>query len=76
MRLNSNFTIREFLLAWLFAEIEHQHTFALTIAKTGFKKFNDSLFLKLEKYSSSLIRREIYKLKFFPSVITKLKKAF
>ncbi len=75
MELNSNFMIREFLLSWLFAEIEHQHTFALTVAKTGYKKFNDPFFLKLEKYSSSLIKKEIYKLKFFPSIITKIKKA-
>lgn len=73
-KLKAFLNIREYLLGWLFATVENQHTFALNIAKKGIEKFDDEIFRTLEKQSILLIKRELYKLKFIPSLITKLKK--
>lgn len=69
---SSLFTIREFMLGWVFATIEDQHPFALVLAKRGAEIFKDDIFKSMEKESNSFIRKEILKLKFFPTVIEKL----
>jgi len=70
------FTIREYLLAWVFAMIEKQHPFALILANKGIEKFNDIIFEEMEKKSISFIKKDILKLGFLPSTIAKAKNLF
>jgi hypothetical protein len=48
---NDSMTIRDYLLAWIFSSIEGQHGFAWAVAKIGYTKFADDLFLLLAKKS-------------------------
>ncbi len=73
-QINSLFTIREYLLGWVFATIENQHPFALVIAKKGAEIFRDDIFNAMEKESISAMKKDILKLRFLPSVIIKFKK--
>jgi len=73
-QIDNVFTLREYLLGWVFATIENQHPFALVIAKKGAEIFRDDIFNAMEKESISSMRIDILKLRFFPSVIVKIKK--
>ncbi len=73
-QINNLFTLREYLLGWVFATIENQHPFALVIARKGAELFRDDIFKEMEKKSISLMKKEILKLRFLPSVIVKFKK--
>ncbi len=68
------FTIREYMLGWVFATLEKEHPFALVLAKEGAKIFGDVIFNKMVSYSISRMRMDVIKLKFFPSVFRNFKK--
>jgi len=44
-------TLREYLLAWVFASINDEHGFALSVAKKAYDRFGDNFMLKLQKES-------------------------
>jgi hypothetical protein len=44
-------TLREYLLAWVFASLSSEHGFALFVSKKGFELFGENLFLILQKES-------------------------
>lgn len=71
-----NLDKREFLLGWIFAIINKQHGFALTIANNGLQQFKDQIFEEMKMQSIRLIKFDLLKLKFLPSVITKIKSTF
>ena len=73
-QINNLFTLREYLLGWVFATIENQHPFALVIAKKGTELFKDDIFNAMEIKSIFSMRKDILKLRFLPSVIVKIKK--
>ena len=73
-QINNLFTLREFLLGWVFATIENQHPFALVIAKKGAEIFRDDIFNAMGKESISAMKKDILKLRFLPSVIIIFKK--
>jgi hypothetical protein len=73
-QIDSLFTLREYLLGWVFATIENQHPFALVIARKGAELFEDGIFKEMEKKSISFMKKDILKLRFLPSVIEKFKK--
>ena len=65
---------REYLLGWLFSSLEGHHSFAFELAAQGLEKFNYQLFNELKSYSKSQMKREVYRLKFLPSVFQLLRK--
>lgn len=71
---NSELSIREYLLGWLFCTLEGHHSFAFVLAKDGFEKFNLDIFIELKHYSRSQMKKEFYRLKFFPAVLNLMKK--
>jgi len=71
---NSEFNRRQYLLGWLFSTLEKQHSFAFVLASRGYEKFNSDLFSELKKYSRCQMKKEIYRLKFLPSLIELLSK--
>jgi FkbM family methyltransferase len=71
-----NLDKREFLLGWIFAIINKQHGFALAIANKGLQQFKDQIFEEMKTQSIRLIKFDLLKLKFLPSVITKIKSLF
>jgi len=73
---NKYFTIRDYLLAWIFATIEEQHPYALNLANEGLYKFQDKIFSELIHYSIKQMKMSIIKLKFLPSVKEYLNKYF
>ena len=44
-------TLREYLLAWVFASINAEHGFALSVTKKAYDRFGDNFILKLQKES-------------------------
>ena len=44
-------TLREYLLAWVFASINAEHGFALSVTKKAYERFGDNFLLKLQKES-------------------------
>ncbi len=44
-------TLREYLLAWVFASLSSEHGFALFVAKKGYELFGDKLLLNLQNKS-------------------------
>ena len=44
-------TLREYLLTWVFASINAEHGFALSVAKKAYERFDDNFVLKLQKES-------------------------
>lgn len=44
---NESFTIREYLLGWIFSTIKKQYGLALEIAEKGYKKFNNVIFSRM-----------------------------
>jgi hypothetical protein len=73
-QINNLFTLREYLLGWIFATIENQHPFALVISRKGAELYKDGIFKEMEKKSISVMKKDILKLRFLPSVIEKFKK--
>ena len=71
---NAEFSIRQSLLGWLFSTLEKHHSFAFVLASRGYEKFNSELFSELKNYSRSQMKKEIYRLKFLPSLIELLTK--
>jgi len=48
---STDFSVREYLLGWVFASIQKQHGFALHIASQGEQRFKLPLFAELQTYS-------------------------
>lgn len=67
-----DFTKREYLLGCLFAMIEKQSGFAYELSLKGFEKYKDPIFKEISKKSLKMIRLQLYKLKFLPSVKKRL----
>ena len=56
--LNSDdLSIRQYLLAWLFSTINGEHGFGLFVARKGFEKYKDPIFLLLQKKSYRKLSR-------------------
>jgi hypothetical protein len=73
---NEDLGLREYLLGWLFSTLERHHSFAFVLAKTGYDMFNYELFNELENFSKIQMKREVYRLKFLPSVFNYIRKKF
>ena len=73
---NNSFSLREYLLGWVFATIQKQHGFAYNIAQEGLDLFKEKIFNDLLKYSGRQIRMNILKIKFLPAVFVKISKMF
>jgi len=71
---NAEFSRRQYLLGWLFSTLEKHHSFAFVLASRGYEIFNSELFSELKNYSRSQMKKEIYRLKFLPSLIELLTK--
>jgi hypothetical protein len=71
---NAEFSRREYLLGWLFSSLEGHHSYAFELAAQGSEKFNYQLFNELKNYSKIQMKREVYRLKFLPSVFQLIKK--
>lgn len=71
---NNSFSIREYLLGWIFSTVMEQHGFSYHLALNAKELFEDSIFDELAAKSKSKILSSVYKLKFYPAVIGKLKK--
>ena len=69
--LNSDdLSIRQYLLAWLFSTINGEHGFGLFVARKGFEKYKDPIFLLLQKESYRKISHGY--LKFLKKVLIRL----
>jgi len=73
---NGSFSIREYLLGWIFSTVMNQHGFSYHLALKAKELFGDSIFDELAKESRSEILSNVYKMKFFPAVIGKFRKLF
>jgi len=73
---NGSFSKREYLLGWIFSTVMEQHGFSYHLALKANELFKDSIFEELAAKSRSKILSNVYKLKFYPAVIGKLKKIF
>jgi len=64
------FSKRDFLLGWIFALIKSQLGFSLELAVKGKEKFNDPIFLELERHSLKGIKNQInlFPLYFFKQI--------
>ncbi len=63
-----DFTIREFLLGWLFSTILERHELAFMVAQNGYEKFQDDLLLSLQEYSRKELLKNIYSFNSFVKV--------
>lgn len=68
-----NFEKRDYLLGWIFASINNQLGFALTLAEQGLQKFADDIFSDMKNQSIRQIKKNLFKLKFMRSVSKKLR---
>jgi hypothetical protein len=66
--------LRNYLLGWVFSVIHNQYGFSLKLAVEGKSKFNDKIFDGMKSYSVRKIKTDLYKLKFYKSIIEKLSK--
>ncbi len=73
-KLSNNFSFREYLLSWVFSTILQQYGFAYSIALQAQKTFSEDIFLEMEKSSRQSLKTNLFKLKFFPSVLEKFSK--
>ena len=55
-------TLREYLLAWVFASLSSEHGFALFVSKKGFELFGDNLLLILQKESRRKLSEGYFRL--------------
>lgn len=72
----NNPAIRDYLLGWVFSVIHKQYGFSLKLAEEGNRKFDDKIFNDMKLYSLNKIRNDLFKLKFYKSIIEKLGKTF
>jgi hypothetical protein len=56
---SNGFSVREYLLGWVFVTLENQHGFALEIAMHGLENFDESLFEKLKEESIRNIKESL-----------------
>ncbi|MCS6821734.1 MAG: hypothetical protein NZ551_07680 [Microscillaceae bacterium] len=71
---SSHFSLRDKLLAWVMATLLQQHGFALQIARIiQTTEPQENITSKLIKYSQKAIRWNVYQLKFYPAVWSKIK---
>ena len=71
-----NVPLRDYLLGWVFSIIHQQYGFSLKLAEEGKRKFDDKIFDAMKHYSLRKIVNDLFKLKFYKSVIEKLSKSF
>jgi FkbM family methyltransferase len=71
----NNHTIRDYLLGWVFSIIHKQYGFSLQLAEEGKRKFNDNIFDGMKRHSLRKIKSDLFKLKFYKSIIEKLLKS-
>jgi hypothetical protein len=69
-------TLRDYLLGWIFSVIHEQYGFSLKLAQDAKTKFNDTIFTEMKNYSLQKIKNDLFKLKFYPSVLEKIRKSF
>lgn len=69
-----NFSLREFLLGWLFSTIEDHHSFALMLTEKARGQYRDDILIELRNYSILKIKSQILKLKFLPSLYKLIRK--
>lgn len=74
--INEEFGKREFLLAWLFASIENQNGFALTLADKAIKKFDQEIFVRMYKHSTQKLKKELFGFRIFPKTIEFIARKF
>ena len=60
----SEMTLREYFLAWVFASLNAEHGFALFVAKKGYELFGDKLLLKLKNKSMKELSSGYFHLSF------------
>ena len=72
----NNQSIRDYLLGWVFSMIHKQYGFSLKLANKGKNIFNDEIFNRLNHLSIQKIKNDLFKLKFYKSIIEKLSKSF
>lgn len=63
MENTSNLSIREYLLAWMFASILNYNDIAFTISEQAASIYEDQIFIELNKYSKKQLRGELYSIK-------------
>jgi hypothetical protein len=68
--------LRDYLLGWVFSIIHKQYGFSLKLAEEGKSKFNDQIFNEMKLFSLRKIKNDLFKLKFYKSIIEKLSKTF
>ncbi len=72
------FSLRDYMLGWIFTIILNQYGFSHTLAEKAIAKYRDSdyadLLNEMRSYSLKKIRRDIYRLKFFPAAVEKISK--
>jgi hypothetical protein len=68
--------LRDYLLGWVFSIIHKQYGFSLKLAEVGKSKFNDPIFNEMKLFSLRKIKNDLFKLKFYKSIIEKLSKTF
>ncbi|GAB1348030.1 hypothetical protein MASR1M107_02410 [Ignavibacteriales bacterium] len=73
---SDNLTLRDHLLGWVFAILEKQYGYSLTIAHHGRERFSYPPFTEMIKYSERKLKIELVKLKFLPAVWEKFSKLF
>jgi FkbM family methyltransferase len=69
-------SIRDYLLGWVFSDIHKQYGFSLNLAREGKSKFTDKIFDEMISHSLRKIKYDLFKLKFYKSIIEKLSKSF
>jgi len=68
-------TLREYLLAWVFASLSSEHGFALFVSKKGFELFGENLLLILQKESRRKLSEGYFRLGYnYLKRIARLKK--
>jgi len=60
----SEMTLREYFLAWVFASLNAEHGFALFVANKGYELFGDKLLLKLQNKSMKELSSGYFHLSF------------
>jgi hypothetical protein len=55
------FSKRDLLLAWIFAVIQKQYSFALDLIYRHGRQFDDPIFMQMEKFVLAKIRLDVYK---------------
>ena len=60
----SEMTLREYFLAWVFASLNAEHGFALFVAKKGYELFGDKLLLNLKNKSMKELSSGYFHLSF------------